>query len=151
MARVDGPALAPPRKAPVKALIAGLGGDIGGSLFAGIVLTFVYGAVAIRQGQTPEEIAETLKHLLPDSWLYIFSTTIGAVFSFAGGYVCARVAGQQETRLGIIQSICSVAFGLYVSARDLSLGTQIALSGCTVLVIMLGIRLGAARNRRGLA
>jgi hypothetical protein len=146
-ADVDNRARQPGKPAPIKGLLVGLAIDIGGSLCVGVILSVVYAVLASMGGHTPEQIAAELQHIEPDSWFYVIGIIAGSLCSFIGGYVCARIAKQGEIGLGIIQSICSLAASMALGPSEQALGIQIALSGLTVLVIMLGIKAGAHRNR----
>lgn len=137
----------PRRHVPVfvRALFFGLLTDIGGSICSGIVISMLYAIVAGVSGQGSDEIVNVLQS--HDSALYMLSLLAGLVFSFAGGYVCARIAGRGEYRLGALQAVLSTAFGVWMSDQTDSFGIQVALAGLSILLIMLGVALGAAQNR----
>jgi len=138
-----------PRKAaPVKGLFVGLAVDIGGSACLGMLTSFVYAMLATASGQSVEQITAYLTHPPHDSWLYIFGMVMGSALSFAGGYAGACVAQRHEYRVGALQCLLSVGFGLWAGSRDFSFGMQISLSGLTILLIMLGVKLGVQRNQR---
>jgi hypothetical protein len=136
------------KAAPLKGLLVGLAVDIGGSMCVGVLISLVYGIFGAASGETVEQMSAYLNHLPHDSWLFILGTTLGSALSFLGGYVGARIAQHHEYRVGAVQSVLSVAFGLWLGSKDLSFGMQISLSGLTVLLLMLGVKLGVRRNQR---
>jgi hypothetical protein len=133
----------------LKAVLIGMCVDIGGTIIASVLLSFVYGAIVAATGQSAEQITASLKNMPHDSWFYIAAMITGLVFSFYGGYLCARIAKGMEYRTGAIQAVCSLCLGLLLGSPSESFGMLIALSGLSILVTMLGVKFGAYRNRLG--
>ncbi|MDB5801823.1 MAG: hypothetical protein JWL63_2762 [Rhodocyclales bacterium] len=132
-----------------KAVLVGVSVDIGGTIIVGVLLSIIYGVIAAAAGESAEQIATSLRNIPHDSWLYIAATFSGLGFSLLGGYLCARIAKGMEYRAGSIQAACSLCLGLFLGGQKESFGMQIALSGLSVLVTMLGVKFGAYRNRAG--
>lgn len=135
------------RGAPVKGMILGLVVDIGGSLLASFVLFFVWAIWLGMQGVEPEAIAETLAEPDPLSGFSFFAYIVGGVFSWLGGYVCARVAQETELRcaavVGVISTLLALAMGW-----GLPFGLHLFLTALTFGAVMLGGWMGQQRNLR---
>jgi hypothetical protein len=131
-----------------KAIALGLAVDIGGTLVAGAILAFVYGMVLAASGTGAEEIAASMSTIPTDSWLFYAATVVGLGFSVLGGYVCARVARRSELKLGAILAAVSAVLGIVLSADHYQLGTLLSLTLAGIGAVLLGARLGYAKNRR---
>jgi hypothetical protein len=83
-----------------------------------------------------------------DSWLFYAATVVGLGFSVLGGYVCARVARRSELKLGAILAAVSAVLGIVLSADHYQLGTLLSLTLAGIGAVLLGARLGYAKNRR---
>lgn len=140
----------PPSKAgsALKAIALGLAVDIGGTVLAGAILAFVYGMVLAASGSGAEEIAAAMSTIATDSWLFYTATIVGLAFSVLGGYVCARVARRSELKLGGILAAVSAVLGIVLSAEHYQLGTLLSLTLAGIGAVLLGARMGYAKNRR---
>ena len=118
---------APRPGSPYKAVALGLLTDFGGTLALSLIVAPVS----------------------PESWPFYAISIGGGAFSVLGGYVCARIAGQSEYTLGAILAAINVVLGLALGGDDADVGMQIVLNVATVACVILGARLGKARNRRG--
>ena len=146
-----GSATAPRRGSPVWAVSAGVLTDIGGSLLVGTLISIVAAALLIAGGTPPERVESAMVDPDPTSWLSIFGYFVGCVFSFLGGYVCARIARHAEYRLASVLAAIVVAFGLLISAisdNKSSLVLDALLALLTVGSVMVGAWGGAVRNRQ---
>jgi hypothetical protein len=95
----------------IKAVLLGIATDVGGTLVLGIVLGIAYGVVLASQGQSAEQIQQTMEHIDPWSPMGLLSSLSGLSMSMLGGYVCARTANVNSyTAIGILSAI-SVAVG----------------------------------------
>lgn len=140
------PRTEPPGSA-VKAVVIGLLADIGGSIAAGIVLTFAYGFTLGLSGANAEQIASALANIPTDSWLSITGMVVGGGFSVLGGYLCARIARHSEYKLGAIVAAVSGISGLFLGGQ-VPAGINLALSLATIASVMLGAWIGLVRNRQ---
>jgi hypothetical protein len=137
----------PPPGSPVKAVVLGLVVDIGGTLGASVVLGIVYGFHLAASGASGEELAELSANIPLDSWVGIASTVLGCAFSALGGYVCARIAGRSEYKLGAILGVISTLVGLSMAIGYYPQRINVTLAVVTFLAVMLGARIGYIRNR----
>jgi hypothetical protein len=144
-AKLADPAAAP--GSPIKAVLLGLGVDIGGSVIATLILAIAYGMYLGTTGASPEEIAAASARIPPDSWLFYASAAAGCAFSVLGGYVCARTAKRSEYTLGAILAVVSSAFGLWAALDEYSLGTILSLTLAGIGAVLFGARLGYLKNR----
>jgi hypothetical protein len=130
-----------------KAVALGFAADIGGTFLAGMVLALVYGAVLGASGASMEEILASSKDIGTDSWLFYAGTLVGLAFSVLGGYVCARIARRNEMKLGAILAGLSALVGVLFSGEAYQLGTLLSLTLAGIGAVMIGARLGYAKNR----
>lgn len=138
---------AEPRGSAVKAVLLGALADIGGSIAAGIVLTFAYGLMLGLSGADPEQIGSALAQVPVGSWFSILGMVVGSGFSVLGGYLCARIARRSEYKLGAIVAAISGVSGLFLGGRAPA-GIDFALLLATVASVMLGAWIGLMRNRQ---
>ena len=140
----------PPPKAgsALKAIALGLAVDIGGTVLAGAILALLYSMVLAASGSGADEIAATMSMMATDSWLFYAATIVGLGFSVLGGYVCARVARRAELKLGGILAAVSAVLGIVLSSEHYQLGTLLSLTLAGIGAVLLGARLGYAKNRR---
>lgn len=136
-----------PRGSAVKAVLLGALADVGGSVAAGIVLTFTYAFLLGLAGADPEQIAFALANVPVDSWFSILGMVVGSGFSVLGGYLCARIARHSEYQLGAIVAAISALSGLVLGGR-VPAGIDLAFSLVTVASVMLGSWIGLIRNRQ---
>jgi uncharacterized membrane protein len=130
-----------------KAVALGLGADIGGTFLAGIALALIYGVVLGASGASTEEIMASTKAIGTDSWLFYAGVLVGLAFSVLGGYVCARIARRDEMKLGAILAGLSALIGVLFSGEAYQLGTLASLTLAGIGAVMIGARLGYAKNR----
>jgi hypothetical protein len=140
----------PPRPgSALRAVVAGLVVDIGGSLLLGIGLTLLRAALLAGSGLSQAQLDDALKNLPPTSPFAILGTVLGALCSVAGGFVCARVARRDEYRSGGIMAVLSALFGLLLGGDD---GTApemvVLLTLSTLACVLLGVKYGREANRR---
>lgn len=139
----------PPAKpaSAFKAVAFGLGVDIGGTLLGGIVLALVYGIVLGASGADAEQIGAAMATAGNDTWLSWLGTAVGLGFSVLGGYVCARVARRAEMKLGAVLAALSAVIGVVLAGEHYQLGTLASLTIASIGAVMIGARLGYAKNR----
>jgi hypothetical protein len=130
------------RGSVLKALALGLLVDLGGTFAVGLVLGMV-GLFAI--GMSPEEVTAAANST--DSWLFYVGGAAGLACSVLGGYVCARVAGRSELKLGAVLAGLSAVAGGLIAFDEVRLGTFLALTLLGIGAVLAGARWGAARNR----
>jgi hypothetical protein len=145
----SGPSVAKPEHgSPVKAVLLGVLVDLGGSLVAGIVLLIVAILVLGLRGTPVGHIEGELTNIAPDSWFSIAAYLVGCLFSFLGGYVCARVAKRSEYKVAGIVAFISGMIGFSIGLQQESLYLDALLSLLGVLCVMLGANRGVARNKK---
>jgi hypothetical protein len=129
----------------VKAVLVGLGVDIGGSLVTGIVLGMAYAAILAASGASPAEIETSFANISPLSPVSVLGSLIGCGLSVWGGYLCARIARRREYALGAVVAVISTAASL-LTASHYPIGVNLALSIATFGSVMFGVRFGNAKN-----
>ena len=140
----------PPRPGSAfKAIALGVAVDVGGSLFATIVLALIYGVFLAAAGVKREDIAATMQATATDSWFYYVGVVVGLGFSVLGGYVCARIARRSELKLGAILAALSAILGLAFAGDEQQLGTLLSLTLAGIGAVLVGARFGLAKNRLG--
>lgn len=132
----------------IKAVVAGLAVDIGGSIAAGVAFIAVFAAVMASTGADGDRITTSLDALTDDPWFDAGGTAIGFLFSALGGYACARIARHSEYRLGAVLAVLSIALGLLIGAGEGSLLYDTALIAAAFASTMAGVRFGVARNTK---
>src|SRR6476620_7926605 len=132
-----------------KAISLGLATDIGGTLVATIILALIYGVALGAAGIQGEEIAATIQASATDSWFFYATTLVGLGFSVLGGFVCARIARRSELKLGAILATLSAVSGLALAGDEQQLGTLLSLTLLGFGAVLVGARLGLAKNRGG--
>jgi hypothetical protein len=133
----------------IKAIALGLAVDIGGSLLSTIILAVIYGVALGAAGVKREDIAGTLQASATDSWFFYAGTLAGLGFSVLGGYVCARIARRSEMKFGAILAALSALTGFLLAGDEQQLGTVLSLTLVGFGAVIVGARLGLAKNRRG--
>lgn len=132
----------------IKAILAGLAVDIGGSILSGVAFVMIAGIFMSNTGADGDQIASSINALADDPWIYSGGVAAGFLFSVLGGYTCARIARHSEYRLGAILAAISIAFGLIVGTGEDSLALDIALMAAAFASTMIGIWLGTSRNAK---
>src|SRR5262245_21392943 len=129
-----------------KAIALGLVVDVGGSLIAAIILAAIYGATLAATGVPREDIAAAMQASATDSWFFWVGSLVGLSFSVLGGYVCARIARRSEMKFGAIVAALSAVSGFFLGGDQLQLGTNLSMTLLTFGAVLVGARLGLARN-----
>ena len=134
-----------PGMAAWKALLIGLGIDIGGSMLAGILMAVVFALFAAtnnqfwaRPGADPAAMATSL------SLLSLGGRAIAAGFSLLGGRVSTRLARRSDYRLGFWLAGLSAVIGVLTGSGQPA-GAMIVRATVTVAAILLGTRLGQVK------
>jgi len=136
-----------PRGSPVKGMIFGLLVDIGGSTIAAFLLFFTWAIWLGASGLDAEAITQAIAENDPMSGISLISYTVGAAFSWLGGYVCARVARETELKCAAVVATISGAVALAMGT-ELPLPLNLLLTALTVATVILGGWMGAQRNAR---
>lgn len=100
-----------------KAVLLGLTVDLGGSLFFGLVYTIAWGFYLASRGMTMEDIEQEITNAGFFSLFNLIGSAVGMVFSFLGGYVCAKKSVQHVVRDTGIMCAITVVFGLLISSN----------------------------------
>ncbi len=138
-----------PQPRPIKAVIVGALIDIGGTLVVGTAVGVAFTVVLASRGLSVEQIEQELTNVDPGSAIGLLSSLLGALISLGAGYVCARIAGAREYLAGAILATLSLAFGLALGGAYYSAAEHLILGSLTVAAVMLGVYIGARRNRGG--
>src|SRR5258705_175319 len=132
-----------------KAIALGLAVDIGGSFIGTVLLPLGFCAAPRAAGVKGEDIGATMQASATDSWFFYVGTLVGLGFSVLGGFVCARIARRSELKLGAILAALSAISGLALAGDEQQLGTLLSLTLLGFGAVIVGARLGLAKNRRG--
>jgi hypothetical protein len=130
----------------IKAILAGLAVDIGGSILAGIAFIAAVGIFMASGGADGDQIASSMDTLTDDPWIYSGGLAVGFLFSALGGYTCARIARHSEYRLGAILAVLSIALGFLLGTGEESPLQNAALATTAFAATMAGVRFGVSRN-----
>lgn len=143
----DRPNLAP--GSPVKAVALGVVVDIAATMIGGIVAGLVFAMGFSALGATREQLAELVQPATWSAYLVVMMA-IGTAGSALGGYVCARIAKRDEARLGWILAGISVLVGVLMGSDAVAQMIDQVIIGAllTVIGVLVGTRIGTARNRR---
>jgi len=134
------PSSRPPEQpgTPVRAVLTGMAIDICGSKVVSIVAVTIYAMQVVTPDMSDAQAADMLQQLPP---------SFGTLMSVAGGYACARVVLRDEFRVGAILAVAVTFFGLLLDDAGVSDLTLLYIL-CDVAGILLGVKYGAAYNRR---
>jgi MFS family permease len=141
----------PPPGSPLKAVLAGLAVDVGGSALLSLVITVLYALQLHGEGLSDDEMRDAMARLPHDSVLFIAGTLLGALLSVAGGYVCARIARRDEYRIGLVMAAVSGLAGLLLGGVDEAADMALLLTFTGIACNLLGVKYGADHNRRAQA
>lgn len=134
---------------PLRAVVAGLVIDLGGSVVLNLVLVVLYGLWLQVTGLTSEQIDNAVRHIPPDSWAAIAGVLLGACLDVLSGFVCARIVQRDEWRVGAtlagLSTLCTL---LLNDAGDAAEDLTVLLSLCTAACTMLGVKYGRELNLR---
>jgi peptidoglycan/LPS O-acetylase OafA/YrhL len=133
---------------PLRAILAGLLVDLGGSMLVGIALSLFYAASLASSGLSQAQVDEAMKNVAPTSGVAIVGIVLGALCSVAGGYVCARIARRDEYRTGGIMAALSAFFSLLMGGDGTPGDLAFLLTLCTIACVLLGVKYGREANRR---
>jgi Ca2+/Na+ antiporter len=138
----------PEAGSPLRAILAGLAVDLGGSMLAGIALSLFYAASLAGSGLSQAQVDEAMKNVAPTSGVAIVGIVLGALCSVAGGYVCARVARRDEYRIGGVMAALSAFFSLLMGSGGTPGDLMFLLTLCTIACVLLGVKYGREANRQ---
>jgi hypothetical protein len=137
----------PRRGAPVKGMIFGVLVDLGGSLLATFVLFFIWALWLGTSGLDAASIQQQMTEPDPLSGVSLVAYTVGAGFSWLGGYVCAVVARETELQCAAVVATISTLVALAIGA-GMPLGLYLFLTVLTFGTVMLGGWMGQQSNAR---
>jgi len=132
---------------PLRAILTGAAIDICGSKVVSIVAVTVYAMQFVPPDMSDAQAAELLQKLPPSFGLFLLLNVLGALMSVAGGYACARVVLRDEFRIGAVLAVAVTFLGLLLDDAGVNDLTLLYIL-CDVAGIMLGVKYGAAHNRR---
>lgn len=129
-----------------KAILFGLLVDIGGTT----IFAFVGGMLAVilltSQGMDEAQLDQLFSER--SSPLMIAMTVIGGLFSVLGGYVCARIAKQNELRLAGVMALITSLFNIYFGDDNRGMTLDLLLYAAGIVSVLFGSWLGMRRNQR---
>jgi hypothetical protein len=145
----DRPPQRTPYGSPVRAIAVGLVIDLGGSVTLSLVLMIVYAASLQHDGLTPDQLKYAMEHIPPDSWAAVLGTLLGACLDVLSGFVCARIVGRDEWRVGGTLAGISALCTLMLSDGGESMeDVTMLLTACTAACTLLGVKYGREMNQR---
>lgn len=137
-----------PRGSPLKGVIYGVLVDIVGTTAATMVIMFVWGVLLAMNGVAAEEIQAMAEKIDPTSPVGLLASAAGGAFSFLGGYVCARVAGQAALKWATVLAVISTLFGLLMTMQVPRDAYNTVMLLANFVIVVLGGYAGARRNAR---
>jgi len=97
----------------IKAVLAGVAIDIGGTFLAGALFTVIYTAVLMSQGVSSQD--ELRQRMLTDQSFYVASLVLGTGFLVGGAFAAARIARAREiAHAGLVGAVAMVIGALIV-------------------------------------
>lgn len=136
------------KPAPVKAVIYGLMIDVGGSLLFGLVFGLAYGAILAANGVSADEIMAKLSDMDPRSLTGFILNLAGLLFSFLGGYVCARTAVERVYACVAVMVVIEIVISIFSMDDEASIRALII--ALMAAVVFLGAYVQQRRLRAGL-
>jgi hypothetical protein len=101
------------KKLNIKAILIGWLVDTAGTIIAGVVIGIIAGAVLTAKGIAPNQIAEELSNSIALQKISLF---IGFSLTFAGGYVAALLAKEDEIKHALMVGVLSLTSSLIITA-----------------------------------
>jgi len=143
------PPARPAMQAAVRAVLTGMSVDICGTALLGYIIASVYAAQVTTPDMTPAQVDEAVRSIPSQSPLVTTYILLGALISVAAGYVCARIARRNEVAIGAVMAGGTTLVDLAIDNSNRP-PTDLAVLFilCSVACAMLGVRYGAALNRR---
>jgi type III secretory pathway component EscS len=133
---------------PVKALTLGFLTDIGGTIVISTVLSIVFSLIWANQGVSLEQVTARLQDQSLSNPVALIGNVLGTLFSYLGGFVCARIVRRSEMRYAAILAVLNVLVGMAISPSATS-PAWLALSyGASIAAILLGGAHARAKNRK---
>ncbi|MEC8811978.1 MAG: hypothetical protein VXY23_11750 [Pseudomonadota bacterium] len=129
----------------IKAILSGLAVDVGGSILAGIIYAALYGYYLASTGIPLSEIGQILENSDFTSPFGIGGAVLGFVFTFLGGYVCAKKSVTNVYRDVSILCLLTVSFG-WVVGQYVDVVQHLILSVFTAASAFFGGYVGKPRN-----
>jgi hypothetical protein len=133
---------------PLRAVLTGLAVDIGGSILAGIVLSFFYHSQIVASGLTPDQVDAAMDDMPMDSPFAMLGIVLGAACSVLGGYVCARIVRRDEFRVGAVMAALSASLSMLGESSSTPDDLVLLLTVSTAACVLLGVKFGREANRR---
>jgi len=124
---------------PVKAVLAGLAIDLGGSFLVSLFIAASAGLLS--SGGLDVETARV------SPWVFL-AGNINVVLAAVAGYVCARIAKRAELRLTLIMATFSLLVQFYAYAMPISAPARVVGALLEYGLALVGAWLGRAANRR---
>jgi hypothetical protein len=134
-----------PPGSPIKAVLAGLAIDIGGSLLVSSALGIAYAVSLARTGLNQSEIQAAIQDIPLDSWVSLAGISVGTGLSVLGGYVCSRISRRSNYKLGFVLAGISASFGLLLSYSRYPLLAIVLLAALTLCSVLAGVKLGHSK------
>lgn len=131
---------------PWKAVLLGLLVDHVGTFIFIIIFGVIANALFIGEDGDTSRLMSLLDE--PLSPLMLFFYTTGCLFSVLGGFVCARIARQNELKLAFVLAALSLLYGVIIDDEAAVSALDLLLYSAGVASIFLGSWLGMKRNRR---
>jgi peptidoglycan/LPS O-acetylase OafA/YrhL len=128
-----------------KAVLFGVLIDIGGTMLLGVVVATVAFAVLAAQGKDASDFEQLFND--PLSPMMIAMSFAGGLLSVLGGYVCSRIAKQNEMKLAGVMAIISILYSVTVDSDELTAYT-LFLYVATIASIFFGSWVGMKRNQQ---
>jgi hypothetical protein len=134
-----------PRGSPVKGMVYGVLVDIGGSLLASFVLFFLWAMWLAATGMDATSIQQAMAEPDPLSAVSLIGYATGTALSWAGGFVCARVAKETELQCAAVVATVSGLLALTMGSGA-PFELHLFLTVLTVGAVMLGGWMGQQYN-----
>lgn len=132
---------------PITGIVAGVLIDLGGTIAAVTLISFLYAVVIASQGATAAEVEGALTSADPTSLLGLMHSVAGLGMSYLAGFYCLRISRGTNLRYPLFLALIVMAVGLAMGLGwgDTNVVLLLGLSALTVGVTLLG---GASALRK---
>lgn len=132
---------------PLKAVVLGVVTDILGTIVASTVIGIIFSVVWANQGMDAKQIEMLLSEQAIDKPFGMLATAVGAIFSYLGGFICARVVRRSELRYACITAAISITIGVVLAAGATSALRLLGGSAIGITAVLIGAMHARAANR----
>lgn len=121
-----------------KAVLTGVGIDIGGTILMSFLATVVMVGLLASEGRSESEIQSSLGGLDVFSGFGLMLSIAGLAMSFIGGYWCAKIANRTTYLAPTLMAAVSLVYSLVFGSGQTSWPVTLALIAISIVAIYVG-------------